>query len=136
MKTYKIFLDDDRLPVQCANYMHRRIGKFNPVYLSPDWVISRDYEHFTHYITNHGLPEIASLDHDLADEHYKASVGGEFNYNSFKEKTGYHAMVWLANYCLAKGVGLPTIFIHTMNPVGYEKINSIIHDFHRMEKSA
>lgn len=44
---YKLFLDDERFPVD------------------NDWVIVRSYDEFAHVIQNKGIPLFISFDHDL-----------------------------------------------------------------------
>jgi hypothetical protein len=59
----------------------------------------------------------ASLDHDLADEHYKAFLeavesGKQLDSSSFKEKTGYDVLCWLEEHDVWPEEG---VRIHTMN---------------------
>jgi len=131
--SYKLFLDDVREPVECASYMHKRIGKANPIYLE-EWVIARNYDEFVDIITTLGLPDVVSFDHDLADEHYdleKMNNKEEYSklYESFQEKTGYDAVKWLVDYHMENfntRITFPVWLIHTMNPSGYENIKSYI----------
>ena len=66
MTKYNLFLDDFRMPKDAYNYL------LQPIYISVNWEIVRSYDEFVKYITEHGIPEIISLDHDLADEHYES----------------------------------------------------------------
>jgi hypothetical protein len=50
--------------------------------------------------------------------------GKEANYGP--EKTGYDAAKWLADHCAEKGVKFPRYVVHSMNPVGKERIDSYI----------
>lgn len=67
----------------------------------------------------------ASLDHDLADEHYWAYDNQwDRKDKGFKEKTGYDVMVWMEEHNVWPPEG---IRIHTMNtarkPVMLEVVN-------------
>jgi hypothetical protein len=136
MKTY-LFLDDIRNPEECVNYMSSRIRNSN-IYTTEKWGIVRTYDEFTKWITNFGLPDVISFDHDLADEHYDPSMYF-VNYDdvakSFKEKTGADCAKWLVNYCLDNNKKLPTFIVHSMNPVGTKNIMSYLSDFEKFQSS-
>jgi len=117
-----LFLDDIRMPQDAFNYTH------NNQYLKHKWDIVRDYNQFVSYIQSHGIPNIISFDHDLADIHYEIQDREDIKkmYNSDSaEKTGYDCAKWLINYCIDNNVNLPTILIHSMNPVGSENIKNL-----------
>jgi hypothetical protein len=66
-----------------------------------------------------------SLDHDLADEHYK-SIGGygeaALDRSRYKERTGYDVIRWMVetgNWCA-------DITIHTMNPAGRRDMTNLL----------
>jgi NAD+-processing family protein with receiver domain len=66
-----------------------------------------------------GTVEFASLDHDLADEHYfefdAAEYGGkEYDTKKFKERTGYDVLLWMQEHNVWPKLG---VRIHTMNTV-------------------
>ena len=116
---YKLYLDDRREPK------------------TEGWVIARDYRSFVHVITEGGLPELISFDHDLADEHYDYAFEfddrlivppGEvkIDYRNFKEMTGYDCAKWLVNYCFDKNQDIPEFFVHSANPVGAENIQKFL----------
>lgn len=126
--SYNLFLDDERKP-RDVTWVELPLV---------DWNIARDYNQFVEMIQRLGFPKRVSFDHDLAHEHYPifeptktAMVAGRIPYQEYKEKTGYHAAVWLANYCHEKELPLPEIFIHTMNPLGKENIKSVFESFRR-----
>jgi len=109
----KLYLDDVRTPVDNT------------------WVIVRNYDEFVNTIEKYGIHkfELISLDHDLADEHYRPSMydtdGHYSNYytdGTFKEKTGYDCALFLVNYCLDKKLLLPQVYTHSFNPVGVQNI--------------
>lgn len=140
MNNYNIFVDDNRVPTDCLSYMHNWIGTKNPeLYLHTEWVVVRNFQEFSNYITQHGLPDKVSFDHDLADEHqeyYHVNLEGKpweekqkhvYNYDSFKEKTGVSCAKWLVEYCLDRNLTLPECWIHSANPVGRLNIQSVLH---------
>ena len=126
----KLFLDDIRDPKDCVSYMYKRIGKLNPIYLE-DWSIVRNFNHFKSFIEEN-INEIThiSFDHDLADSHYTPKEYWD-NYEESKkyqeslthtEKTGYECAVWMKTFYEENNVNLPIMFVHSMNPVGTDKI--------------
>lgn len=132
-KTYYLFLDDIRTPYHTFCYT------FNTVYSTKTWTTVRNYDDFVKVITENGLPELVSFDHDLANEHY-APQDQWSNYDAwadnqnFKEKTGYECAVWLVNYCMDNKQPLPEFLCHSMNPVGTEKILSLLKQYKEHEK--
>lgn len=122
---YKLFLDDVRTPKTTFSYMEF------PIYNELNWVIVRNYYAFITIIQNKGLPELLSLDHDLADIHYKEQ---NFNYEDiYYEKTGYHCAKWLIDYCLDNNLKVPTeIIIHSMNPAGCFNIKSLFETYFKV----
>ena len=122
MKTYNLFLDDFRVPVDASRYMP------NPgIYTKLEWVIVRNYDEFVKFISKNGLPDMISFDHDLADEHYSNDMyaGVEVynkNYDNFTEKTGYDCAKWLVDYCMDRDLDLPEYIVHSMNPAGGKNI--------------
>lgn len=123
----KIFLDDVRQPYDCAKYMHTRIGALNPIYTEGEWYIVRNYDQFCKAIDRFS-EEIThiSFDHDLADDHYHVSMyHGKEQYDKHlsksKEKTGLDCAKYFKEKFKDKQVW-PTLFVHSMNPVGTENI--------------
>lgn len=118
--SYNLFLDDFRMPKDAYNYL------LQPIYISVDWEIVRSYDEFVKYITEHGIPDMISFDHDLADEHYESHQ----EYDQYKEKTGYHCAKWLIYYCIDNNKKLPAeILIHSMNPAGSLNIKSLFESY-------
>lgn len=117
---YNLFLDDERLPY------HVRWVRLPDV----DWTIVRDYEQFVSVIEKRGLPEWVSFDHDLCTEHYQVMMhevvahesGGDTEFDYGIEKTGYDCAKWLVEYCHDHDLPLPTWRVHSMNPVGTDRI--------------
>ena len=128
----KLFLDDVRNPIDCILYIKDKI-------YAEEWDIVRNYNEFINYITENGIPDLISFDHDLADEHYSPTMyggGSLYNhlYSEFKEKTGYDCAKWLCDYCSENGLPLPTYLIHSMNPVGRDNILGVLKTFEKFEK--
>ena len=99
-----LWLDDDprRKPPICG--------------LSWTWV--KTYEEAIEALKT-GTVEFASLDHDLADEHYirffEADATGEpLDISDCKEKTGYDVLLWMRDNDVWPVEG---VRIHTMNTV-------------------
>lgn len=106
-----LFLDDIRYPNKAYGYTHQTI------FLEKNWRIVRNYNDFIEWITKNGLPDFISFDHDLADI---LDCG---------EKTGYDCAKWLVDYCLDNNLACPKFYCHSMNPVGRDKINSLLEQF-------
>lgn len=121
----RLFLDDIRIPVDCINYMHPKIGKEVAEY-KYNWAIVRNYEQFVTYILSEGIPDLVSFDHDLAPEHYIDWDRGIVDSAEFVEKTGVDCAQYLKIYCGTNDIPLPKYFIHSMNPVGAANIKHIL----------
>lgn len=119
-----LYLDDVRTPIETI-----------PGY--QDWVVVRNYDEFVEYITTHGIPDLISFDHDLADEHMQdyfnqvAKMGWQApSYELYKEKTGLDCAKWLISYIQENpGAELKTCCVHSHNPVGAQNIQSFINGF-------
>ena len=131
-KQINLFLDDERIPINCVGYVWQWM-KSTSMYSHMEWVIVRDYDQFVDYITENGLPMLVSFDHDLAYEHYEhgaESFYEEFDYSKeFKEKTGMHCAKWLIDYCLNNKLKLPDYLVHSMNTVGRANIQKLLDNF-------
>lgn len=117
MDGYHIFLDDERYP---ADVTWKKLPDVDP----RAWFIPRNYDQFTSLITSFGVPGFVSFDHDLGWAAMQAAIRGDENYG--EEKTGYHCAVWLVHYCADHQVPFPEYQVHSMNPVGAEKIRGYI----------
>lgn len=123
--SYHLFLDDERQPKDVKW-----------IELPPySWVVVKSFNEFVKTVTQKGIPETVSFDHDLADEHYAEYSAahdplliGErrLRYENFKEKTGYECAKWLAHLCVERNVPIPQYFVHTLNGIGGENIRSIL----------
>ena len=129
MNNYKLFLDDERIP---GDVTWIRI----PSILNDPWIIVRDYGSFIEYIKKEGMPSFISFDHDLAHEHYRASMynpdkhySNYYTDGTFKEKTGYECAKWLIDYCIENDLQFPEYSVHSMNPIGRENIIGLIESY-------
>jgi hypothetical protein len=116
--TWALFLDDIRFPEDTRNVGWR-----------DDWMIARSYDDAVILITEHGVPDFISFDHDLADEHYESFEAGAAG-----EKTGYTFAKWFCNHVMENDLALPDEFayyVHSMNPVGAQNIRNYMDSFLR-----
>ncbi len=80
------------------------------------------------YKKSHKLPDVISFDHDLDTEHYNSDMYSsnaqdyDRHYKHFKHNTGLDCAKWLTSFCVDKGIRLPLINVHSMNPVGAQNI--------------
>jgi hypothetical protein len=117
----KLFLDDVRYPQDVWR------NTIDPDYeFDQEWIIVRTYDAFVSYIEVKGLPDLISFDHDLSFDHYLEVNQNQIDYNTFTEKTGYHAAQWLVDYCLDKDLPLPRCKVHSMNVEGKGNIERIL----------
>jgi hypothetical protein len=130
MSTYNLFLDDFREPSDAFSYTK------DTDFLKMKWSVVRSYEEFTGFIAESYelgvLPELISFDHDLADDHYM-HLQGNIPYDTLKEKTGYHCAQWLIDFCIEKGMKLPSFKVHSMNPAGKANILSLLQSFSKFQ---
>lgn len=127
---YKLFLDD-----------LREIRRVYPRTDTNEWILVKNYNEFISCIKKNGLPFYLSLDHDLADEHYRESMYNKdghytsyYTDGTFKEKTGYDCAKWLCEYCMEHDLDFPEYQVHSMNPIGSENIRSYVENFKRSRK--
>jgi len=109
---YNLYLDDYRIPTDGIN-----------------WTIVRSYNAFVKIITEKGLPELVSYDHDLSPEHYNIGHVRSFtkeDYDNVKEKTGLHCAEWLIKYCQENKLKIPNWKTHSLNLIGQENINEVL----------
>lgn len=116
--SYNLFLDDMRTPKDSyLNLMNEKR------YLNENWILAKNYKDFVDVINIKGLPALVSFDHDLSIEHYIDCVNNnvnedKYNDNNNLEKTGYHCLKWMINYCFERSISIPECLFHTANPVG------------------
>jgi hypothetical protein len=112
---YKLFLDDERMPINCIGFFTPE----KPIYREEDWVIVRTYEDFVDVVTRHWeiydkAPAMISFDHDLGTE-----------------KSGKDCANWLVNFCIEKGMPFNEYIVHSQNTVGAENITSFLNQYKR-----
>lgn len=133
--SYNLYLDDIRQPHETGNYIlpvHYRAQ-----YHLDDWVVVRNYNEFVKTILEKGLPWKISFDHDLATEHYTPEeYWNDYDASkafqearTYREKTGLDCARWLTEFCAERGLKLPDIYIHSMNPVGADNIRNHLNQF-------
>lgn len=126
--SYKLFLDDVRNPPDV---------KWIELPLGP-WVIVRNFLDFKVVISNRGLPSHVSFDHDLAAEHYDSALWRKSSitdYAKLKEQTGYDCAYWMTQYCIDFDQDLPSYTVHSLNPVGKDRILALLEHFKSYRKS-
>lgn len=115
----KLYLDDIRNPK------------------SDGWEVVRSYDEFVVWITENGLPDEISFDHDLSLEHYGLTSKTDFlTFKEYyetedRELTGYDAAKWLCEYCWTNGLPIPTWNVHSANPVGRDNIIQILKNYEK-----
>lgn len=125
MKKNKIwlYLDDVRIPTE------------------GDWEVVRNYDEFIAHIKKNGLDsyEVISLDHDLGEgamQEYYTNVkpNYELNYDRIPEKTGMDCARYLVAEAMNTKIPLPTIYVHSANPIGSANIIGYVNNYFRNNK--
>jgi hypothetical protein len=125
MKKNKIwlYLDDVRIPTE------------------GEWEVVRNYDEFVAHIKMNGLEnyEVISLDHDLGEgamvEYYtNVKPNYELDYNRIPEKTGMDCARYLVAEAMNKKIPLPTIYVHSANPIGASNIIGYVNNYFRNNK--
>jgi len=114
-----LFLDDLRNPADCLSYMSNRKSVDINIY-HKKWHIVRTYSEFVTWIETHGLPDLISFDHDLADF---TEEGQEY--------TGMDCAKWLVDYCIDNKVQCPEFYVHSANPQGADNIGSLLENYQK-----
>ena len=114
----KIYLDDVRTP------------------LDGSWTIVRNYYQFIELISsiNFNEIEVISFDHDLDDSamleyHKNTKYNNTINYQNIIEKTGLDCVKFLIDFVIENNYTLPTITIHSFNPIGSLNMKSYIESY-------
>jgi hypothetical protein len=118
-----LYLDDVRIPTEGG------------------WEIVRNHDEFVAHIKMNGLEnyEVISLDHDLGEgamvEYYtNVKPNYELDYNRIPEKTGMDCARYLVAEAMDKKIPLPTIYIHSANPIGASNMIGYINNYFRNNK--
>jgi 8-oxo-dGTP pyrophosphatase MutT (NUDIX family) len=113
-KATVLYLDDTRKP------------------LRPGVAWVRNYDEFVQWLSNNDMPDVVSLDHDLALEHYPASLEEDrerntsgIPYDTYTEPTGLDA----AKYIVKNKLPLKNWAVHSANPVGRYNIRQVLHAY-------
>lgn len=124
---YNLFLDDIREP-NSSWMSYKRELKYDLW----NWEVVRNYEEFVGKIQELGIPDFVSYDHDLAESHYDVSMDqGLDSYQRYldgielKEKTGLECAEYLVSI-LGEGQKHPPYIVHSMNPVGKQRIENFL----------
>ena len=123
-------------------------GKQTPINLSAEtyepFIILRNGQEFVDYFAENPLPDFISVEHDLTDKHFedfaKYQLQGDaiISYNSYKETkdlTGYQLIKWLIYICLKKDLKLPTINVHSRNPLGSKNIEIEVNNCYQYQET-
>lgn len=135
--SYRLFLDDIRIPTDVVNYISSSIANEYRIF---DWKIARNYDDFVNHIEVYGLPTHISFDHDLALEHYTPEeYWNDYNKSkiyqnskSYTEKTGADCAKWLCEYLVETNQKMPVWYVHSQNPVGADNIKSILNTYKKI----
>jgi hypothetical protein len=118
-----LYLDDVRIPTE------------------GEWEIVRNYDEFVAHIKMNGLEnyEVISLDHDLGEgamvEYYtNVKPNYELDYNRIPEKTGMDCARYLVAEAMNNKIPLPTIYVHSANPIGASNIIGYVNNYFRNNK--
>ena len=103
-----------------------------------NWEVVRNYDEFVAHIKLKGLGayEVISLDHDLGEgamvEYYtNVKPNYELDYNRIPEKTGMDCARFLVAEAMNTKIPLPTIYIHSANPIGAANMIGYINNYFR-----
>ena len=103
-----------------------------------NWEVVRNYDEFVAHIKLKGLGayEVISLDHDLGEaamiEYYtNVKPNYELDYNRIPEKTGMDCVRWLVAESMNTKIPLPTIYVHSANPIGAANMMGYINNYFR-----
>lgn len=122
-----LFLDDWRIPRDCATYMWQR--RVNCTIFHKYWDIVRSYGDFVKWVDENGVPDLVSFDYDLADvEELREKLTFEkwFNLDENRVWTGLDCAKYLFDYCKEKNIDFPDYIIHSANPDGTEEIKKLL----------
>jgi hypothetical protein len=122
----RLFLDDWRIPRDCATYMWRRTDC--RIY-HEEWDIVRSYGQFIKWIETNGVPDLVAFDYDLADvEELKEELPFEewFDLDENRVYTGLDCAKFLLDFCNKNGFKFPEYVIHSANPDGSEEIKKLL----------
>lgn len=122
----RLFLDDWRIPRDCAAYMYHRA---DCRIFHESWDIVRSYGQFARWIESNGVPDLVAFDYDLADvAELKAELPIEewFSMEEDRVYTGLDCALFLLEYCAERRLPFPKYVIHSANPDGAAEIKTLL----------
>ena len=109
--------------------MKKRVSD-SKIYEQP-WLIARDFDVFCDMIEDH-FQQIThvSFDHDLGEDRAQLLRKEGFSKSKARQskkgvKDGYDCAVWMKEFYAKKGLILPIVIVHSMNPIGTERIKRL-----------
>ena len=103
-----------------------------------NWEVVRNYDEFVAHIKMNGISayEVISLDHDLGEgamvEYYtNVKSNYELDYNRIPEKTGMDCARFLVAESMNTKIPLPTIYVHSANPIGSANMMGYVNNYFR-----
>lgn len=127
MKTL-LWLDDIRNP-ESGNWLN-----YSPIHPPFKIIWAKNYQEFTDWINQNGLPDGICFDHDLEPDEIDGDILDLKNAKIKFAKTGYDCAKWLVDYCLDNNKMLPLFNIQSANPSGKENISSLLNNFKKYKK--
>ena len=135
---YHLFLDDIRHPYDCLRYTTKFMPQDKSSYAKLSWVIARSGDEFANIITERfskgEFPSLISFDHDLADDHYDQKMYNGAYPEKFAEQTGNECAKFLVEFCIEHDLEMPICWVHSMNPIGAQRIQNTLEDFKRFKE--
>lgn len=123
----RLFLDDWRVPTDCAQYMWQR--KADCRIYHEKWDIVRSHGDFIRWIERNGIPDVVSLDYDLDDvEELKENLPIEdwFDLDDNRSYNGADCVRHLIRECERLRKPLPEYLIHSANPDGSVEMRELL----------
>jgi len=126
-----LWLDDIRDPNK-ADWLLQYAPEF--MYDQEQVVWVKNYDQFTAWILENGLPHTIAFDHDLGEDVARDKVANGASKRQARAQkretmSGYDCAKWLVEYCMDNKVLLPNWTIQSANPVGKENINALLNNY-------
>ena len=124
-----LWLDDMRNP-----FKNNWVYDYAPQFLGETIVWVKNYDEFTGWIKNNGLPHTIAFDHDLGEDvaRDKVSKGMSKRQARMQKRetiSGYDCAKWLVEYCMDNDLDLPNWIVQSANPVGKDNINGLLNNY-------
>jgi hypothetical protein len=127
LPTKRLFLDDWRVPKDCAQYMWQR--RVDCRIFHEEWDIVRSHGQFIDWIEKNGIPSVVSFDYDLDDvEELKEDLPIEewFDLEENRAYNGADCLRYLIRKCRDDKRPLPQCIIHSANPDGRDEMKELV----------